>query len=120
MIDYIFCSNFQSNIGGGYSSSHLVCLNSPGKGLGMENVENIDPGDPADEIRSKKKRKVRKVRRKKVKKHRDDEETEPDERDSETLREFQQGARYSTRKSSSLSIEGKKKYHKRCRNIFCR
>ena len=74
----------------------------------MENVENIDPGDPADENRSKKKRKVRKVRRKKVKKHRDDEETEPDERDSETLREFQQGARYSTRKSSSLSIEGKK------------
>ena len=73
----------------------------------MENVENIDPGDHGDEIRSKKKRKVRKVRRKKVKKYRDDGELEPDERDSEMLREFQQGARYAKRKSSSLSIEGK-------------
>ena len=76
----------------------------------MENVENIDPGDPADqggEFRVKKKRKVRKVRRKKVKKQRDDGELEPDERDSETLREYQQGARYTKRKSSSLSIEGK-------------
>ena len=72
----------------------------------MENAENIDPGDPSDEIRGKKKRKVRKVRRKKVKKQRDDGELEPDERDSETLREFQEGARYAKRKSSSLSIEG--------------
>ena len=78
----------------------------------MENVENIDPGDHGDEIRSKKKRKVRKVRRKKVKKYRDDGEMEPDERDSETLREFQQGARYAKRKSSSLSIEGKYIFYK--------
>ena len=61
----------------------------------MENVENIAPGE---DVRSKKKRKVRKVRRKKVKKPGEDGETGAEDRDSEALREFQQGARSGKRK----------------------
>ena len=74
----------------------------------MDNVENIDPQDNKDENTSKKKRKVRKVRRKKVKKPRDDVEREAEEEEEEALREFQHGARFAKRKSSSLSLEVEK------------
>ena len=71
----------------------------------MKNVDNVEP---AEENTSKKKRRVRRVRKKRVKKIRDDGEQEPDSEDREALREFQQGARFAKRKSSSLSLEVEK------------
>ena len=72
----------------------------------MANVDNVETQHEKDENKSKKKRKVRKVRRKRVKKARDDENLEAE--DEEAVKEFQQGARFVKRKSSSLSLEVEK------------